>query len=64
MKTNKGFICPLCGKRNLFPSIVRLEASYGSTYDGERNTVNVCGPCMDRLMGYIQSKSIIRRQDN
>ena len=58
MQTNMDFICPLCGKRDLFPSIVKLEANYGSVYDGERVTVNVCGLCIDSMVERMKQLNI------
>lgn len=52
---NDGFRCPLCGGVELIPSIVRLEANYGSReHDMERLTVHVCGSCIDKLFTFME----------
>lgn len=52
MTQNLDFIheqCEMCGKEELSLSHIRLEANYGSIYDGERLELYVCGDCMDKM---------------
>lgn len=50
---NVGFRCDLCERKDLVPSKVELEANYGSTHDGERVTLHVCGDCMDWMFNSL-----------
>lgn len=50
---SSGFYCDICDQSDLVPSVVTLEANYGSKYDGERVTLMVCGDCMDWLRDSI-----------
>lgn len=43
------FVCPICGSTAFPPSTIILRANYGSTHDGARVTVNICGECFDVL---------------
>lgn len=47
------FYCDICGQHDLVPSTITLAANYGSTRDGERVTLMVCGDCMDWLFERI-----------
>lgn len=58
-KQNEDFICAICGKRDLVPSIVALMANYGSVHDGEHKRLEVCGDCFDWLFeGLVQEKKL------
>lgn len=52
MNQEKGFICPVCGKRDYVPSTVTIRANYGSGNDGDSMTLYLCGDCVDRCMEY------------
>ena len=41
--------CDLCGKDGLSLSQITLEGGYGSKYDCERASLDVCEDCFDRL---------------
>ncbi len=57
---NYDFICDVCGRRDLVPSIVTLKANYGSTHDGEHKRLEVCGDCLDWLFeGLVQEKKLL-----
>lgn len=57
-KQNYDFICDVCGKRDLVPSTITLKANYGSTHDGERKKLHVCGQCLDWFFdGLVQRES-------
>lgn len=51
---NSSFICPRCGREDDVPSVIVLQANYGSSYDTERATVKLCGECFDGIFEYIQ----------
>ena len=58
MQANDGFIpgdfqCEVCGQVDLVPSKIILECNYGSQYDGDKLTLEVCGRCMDKIMGFV-----------
>ncbi len=53
MVRNGGFYCDICDQHDLAPSTITLAANYGSTHDGERVTLMVCGDCMDWLFDSI-----------
>lgn len=46
----KDFHCELCGAEDLVPSVIKLELNYGSKFDGDRLTLELCGNCADRSM--------------
>ena len=48
------FHCELCGAEDLVPSRIMLELNYGSRYDGDRLTLEICGNCADRLYKALQ----------
>ena len=54
LKQDYGFICELCGRLDLVPSIIKLDANYGSEFDGERISLCLCGKCMDRIFKMIK----------
>lgn len=41
--------CDICGQEFLCPSVVTLDACYGSIHDGERLRLELCEECFDRL---------------
>lgn len=45
----KNCICDICGQEFLCPSIITLNAGYGSIHDGERLRLELCGDCFDTL---------------
>jgi len=47
------FYCDICDQSDLVPSMVTIEANYGSKYDGERVTLRVCSDCIDWLLDNI-----------
>lgn len=49
------FHCELCGAKDLVPSIITLELNYGSRYDGDRLTLELCSDCADRLYEALQN---------
>ena len=51
VKSNGDFIhsCECCGKDDLVASEITLKFNYGSKYDGESITLNICGDCADRV---------------
>ena len=58
-KQNGDFICEICGKPDMIASRIRIEANYGSVYDGMRLTLNVCGDCVDRIIkGIIAERKV------
>lgn len=46
-------VCDLCGREVLCQSMVVLQANFGSPYDGESYTLDVCGDCMDGLINKL-----------
>ena len=57
-----GFRCPICGGVDLVPSVITLQANYGSTgHDGEIITLHVCGDCIDRIINHAES--ILKKDD-
>ena len=48
-KPNNDFICPLCHEHDYVPSEIILQANYGSSYDGERVVIQLCGECFDKI---------------
>ncbi len=52
------FICPVCGEGNYSPSIITLQANYGSIHDGERVTIELCGGCFDKLLSAVNMFSV------
>lgn len=45
---DSGFTCAICGRHEDVPSLVTLQANYGSQqHDGERYTLHLCGGCID-----------------
>lgn len=45
---DSGFTCAICGRQEDIPSVVTLQANYGSRlYDGECYTLHLCGGCID-----------------
>lgn len=50
MTANDDFICEVCGRPDLVPSMVTICANYGSQHDGETVTVKLCGECVDWLL--------------
>lgn len=58
MNDNLDFVCDICGKfcgdSDDVPSIVTMEAAYGSKqFDGSKVTLKLCGICIDWLMDGI-----------
>lgn len=53
---NNSFICPRCGREDDIPSVIVLQANYGSSYDTERATVKLCGECFDGVYEYVQNQ--------
>lgn len=47
------FCCDICGKEDLIPSRIIIERNYGSIYDGEKLTLEICGDCADRIYSSI-----------
>ena len=48
---SEGYCCPICGREETVPSIIKLYANYGSReHDGEIITVHVCGECIDKVI--------------
>lgn len=47
--------CEMCGKNDLLLSELRLTCNYGSKYDGERMTIDICGNCADKIYNLIQN---------
>lgn len=62
MERNRSFIndiCSICGGvdiDNKVLSTITISCGYGSEYDGENNTVNICGKCADRLLKIIKKR--------
>lgn len=56
---NTDFICKckLCGKVDLVLSELILKANYGSSYDGEVLTLDICGDCADRLFEQMSNEN-------
>lgn len=55
MNYDSGFTCAICGRHEEVPSIVSLQANYGSRlYDGERYTLYLCGDCIDSWINAIR----------
>ena len=55
-KQNNSFInknCEICGHTDLVLSSIQLCCNYGSKYDGEQITLNVCSNCADRIYKFI-----------
>ena len=51
VETWNGFHCDLCGKHEVYgPCSLTLTFGYGSEYDGERLTLDLCAECADRIM--------------
>ncbi len=50
-QSNTDFICKcgLCGNKGLALSELILKVGYGSNYDGETLTVDICGNCADKV---------------
>ena len=45
---DSGFTRAICGRHEDVPSLVTLQANYGSQqHDGERYTLHLCGGCID-----------------
>lgn len=53
---NSNFICPRCGRADDVPSVMVMQANYGSSYDTERVTVELCGECFDEIYEYVQKQ--------
>lgn len=47
------FYCDICGEEDLIPSRIIIECNYGSIYDGECLTLEVCGDCIDKIYNNI-----------
>lgn len=55
MNFDFGFTCAICGRHEEIPSVVTLQANYGSRqYDGERYTLNLCGGCIDCWINVVR----------
>ena len=65
IKPNGDFIhsCECCGKDNLVASQIILKFNYGSQYDGEVLTLNICGECVDKIYNLIQDEREVRHYD-
>lgn len=63
MASNGDFIrgCECCGQDSWVASEVMLKFSYGSKYDGETITLNLCSDCADMLFEQM-SNGNTRRQ--
>lgn len=59
IKSNGDFIrgCECCGKDDLVASQVVLTFNYGSCYDGEILTLELCGDCIDKIYRFIQNEA-------
>lgn len=71
MKSNVDFIraedapafhCGICGKEDLIPSRITIEANYGSVHDGEHLSLDVCGECIDFLWLYLDMASDVKKE--
>lgn len=47
MERNQSFMCAICGGQFNFLSRITMQASYGSTHDGDRIEIPLCGDCFD-----------------
>lgn len=56
--SNGDFIhgCECCGNDALVASEITLKFNYGSKYDGEVLTLNICGDCADKIYSLIQNE--------
>lgn len=56
IKQNGDFIsdCECCGKDDLIASQIILKCNYGSKYDGEILTLNICDDCADEIYDLIK----------
>ena len=61
IKPNGDFIhgCECCGRDDLAASEITLKFNYGSKYDGEIITLNICGDCADKIFETYLSKEMI-----
>ncbi len=60
---NHSFInknCDICGKSELVLSSLKLSCRYGSKYDGEELTLNICVNCADKLYEIINKLSEVK----
>lgn len=63
--SNGDFIhgCEWCGKDALVASEITLKFNYGSKYDGEMLTLNICGDCADKIFEQLfngnKAKSVV-----
>lgn len=60
-KQNHSFIhnkCEWCGQQDYVMSEIMLKANYGSSYDGEKEKIYLCGTCFDRVYENIQNRKI------
>lgn len=53
---NNDFICPACHKHDYVPSEIILQANYGSSYDGERMVIQLCGERFDKIREKVWGK--------
>ena len=59
LQQNHSFIhnkCDCCGRNDYVMSEVILKANYGSSYDGEKKKINLCGKCFESVYESIQNK--------
>lgn len=56
--SNNDFICPLCHEHDYVPSEIILQANYGSSYDGERMKIQLCGECFDKFWEQATAKGV------
>lgn len=51
------FRCDICDQTDLVPSQIELVAAYGSSHDGERVKLKICGDCIDWLLNTISERA-------
>lgn len=51
------FCCDICDQTDLVPSQIELVAAYGSSHDGERVKLKICGDCFDWLFDSISERA-------
>ena len=53
----KDYVCEVCTSKMLVPSQIKLYAGYGSIYDGESISLNLCPACFDAVISCLGQRA-------
>ena len=51
------YICEVCSRKMLVPSQIKLYAGYGSIYDGESVSLNLCPACFEAVISCLGQRA-------